>query len=277
MAAETTPEKNVETSTDKPGAWEPIVAERFESWHVSALLDQKAPCVVIPNFLQPEWREEIASRFGAFADAHPDHRIRLRPTATVDVLLDAVAFPLDLFAHTKPLNLDPYFAGVARDRAALRALYQGGPDPLELIRAYWREIGWTELPAMEGDKPYQTDVLWGLVGKYSGEPHVDTVHRDLGLSLSHYTNRLNFNAFVQCPTEGGNFRFYRRYRATEDFTPDTLKGVESVVCTAREGDLVIHDASSYYEILSMDGPRRRLAVYLAAGIDSHARELSLFV
>jgi hypothetical protein len=257
--------------------WAPEIAAELSARHIEDLLAQKISYVRIPGFLSADWCEEITRRFRAFAEQHPDHRVHLRPTKAIDVTIDAVVFPMNFFVQTRPVRLQEYLARVPGDRPSLRAIYEGGTDPFERVRAYWQGAGWTVLPAFEGSRPYHTDVLWGTVNSGESPPHVDTYHLETECSLSRYPQRFSCNAFIQPPESGGNFKVFKLRRedlpsGTRDLPPDTPCAEYEV----KAGDLVVFDAGNYHAVAPCFGKRHRLCAHMAVGIDRPARECSIF-
>lgn len=261
------------STNDRGRPWEPVIAEQLLAEHIDALLKQDIAYVLIPNLLAGEWCEEITRRFLAFMAAHPDNRLEMRTS-----VIDTVVMPMNAFMRPDSGEgaspLDEYFARVPRDRPLLREIYAGGPDPFELVSALWRQTGWTELPALEGDRPYHTDVLWGLLPPSVAEPHIDTYHRDTPCSLSRFPHRFSCNTFIQPSDSGGEFRVYRHRRQDGSFRADAPP-----VCAdyrVRPGDLLIFDSGNYHAVLPLQGTQHRLFSHVVAVLDAGSREYSIF-
>ncbi len=257
---------------DRAPAWAPVVAERLLAEHIEGLLRQEIAYVLIPQLLSPAWCEEITRRFLAFLAAHPEHHVFLR-TNYVDTVVMAMNTFMGDDAATGPPKLDEYFARVARDRPLLREIYAGGLDPFEVIRAFWNETGWKELPALEDARPYHTDVLWGMAGPSLAPPHVDTYHQETPCSLSRFPRRISCNTFIQPAERGGNFRVYRHRQKDGPFRADSPRAVAEYA--VRAGDLVVFDAGHYHEVLPVEGDRHRLFSHMAVLFDPESREYSI--
>ena len=170
--------------------------------------------------------------------------------------------------------LDEYFERVPRDRPLLREIYAGGPDPFDLVSRLWQGIGWTELPALEGTRPYHTDVLWGLKAPSVSEPHIDTYHRETLCSLSRFPLRFSCNTFIQPSETGGEFRVYRHRRDDGAFD-DSARRVFADY-RVRGGDLLIFDSGHYHEVRPVGGALHRLFSHVVVVLDPNTREYSIF-
>jgi len=252
--------------------WEPMYADRLLPEHIDGMLRQEIAYVLIRGLLSPEWCEEISRRFVAFIAAHPEHHVFLR-TNYVDAVVLGMNFFMRGDADDGPSRLDEYFARVPVDRPRLRDLYRGGADPLDLVRAFWQQTGYRELPAEEGGAPYHTDVLWGMVGPAMAPPHVDTYHQEAACSLSRFPRRFSCNTFIQRPERGGNFRVYRQRQNDGDFSRDRPPPCAEYVVSP--GDLLIFDAGHYHEVLPVEGDRHRLFSHMAVLLDPASREYSM--
>ena len=115
---------------------------------------------------------------------HPDRTIQMRES-----YIDMVVMPMNVFMRPDsgqgPSVLDEYFERVPRDRPLLREIYAGGPDPFDLVSRLWQGVGWTEVPALEGTRPYHTDVLWGLRAPSVADPHIDAALGTFGQQHGH--------------------------------------------------------------------------------------------
>jgi hypothetical protein len=253
--------------------WAPLVADQLRAEHIEALLKQKIAYVLIPGLLPSDWCEEITRRFLAFMAEHPDYRVNMRTS-----YVDMVVMPMNVFMRPDSgegeSSLDEYFARVPRDRPRLREIYAGGPDPFELVSALWRETGWTELPALEGTRPYHTDVLWGLTAPSVAAPHIDTYHRDTPCSLSRFPRRFSCNTFIQAPESGGDFRVHRHRR--EDGPFGVGRHPPFADYRVRPGDLLVFDSGNFHEVLPIAGSRHRLFSHTVAVLDPESREYSIF-
>jgi hypothetical protein len=253
--------------------WAPIYADRLLPEHVDGLLGEQIAYVLIPNLLPADWCEEISRRFVAFMAKHPDRTIQMRTS-----YIDMVVMPMNVFMRPDsgqgPSMLDEYFERVPRDRALLREIYAGGPDPFDLVNRLWQGVGWTELPALEGTRPYHTDVLWGLRPPSVSEPHIDTYHRETPCSLSRFPRRFSCNTFIQPSETGGEFRVYRHRRDNGAFGEAARRVVADY--RVRAGDLLIFDSGHYHEVLPVGGARHRLFSHVVAVLDPKTREYSLF-
>ena len=172
--------------------------------------------------------------------------------------------------HRRPVGLVVTTCGLLAILAGAASAAGAAPG------AAWTRLEWKELPANEGGRPYHTDMLWGMTGGYQSTPHVDTYHSDLLGALAHFTTRFNFDLFLRAPDSSVSYRFYDRFRGAEDSVAEALAGVQSVDHVVQEGDLVVYNASQYYEIRSPDELGLRLMATTAAGVDSLSREYSLF-
>jgi hypothetical protein len=258
---------------DEPGGtWATLVADRLLAEHVNALLRQEIAYVLIPGLLSSDWCAEITRRFLAFLAEHPDHHVFMR-TNYVDTVVMAMNVFMRPDSESGPSRLDEYFARVPLDRARLREIYAGGPDPFELVRSFWRDTGWKELPAMEDARPYHTDTLWGMVEPSLAPPHVDTYHRETPCSLSRFPRRFSCNTFVQPPEGGGNFRVHRHRQENGPFGQGSKAAFAEYAI--RPGDLLVFDAGHYHEVLPVKGERHRLFSHMAVVLDPASREYSI--
>jgi hypothetical protein len=257
---------------DRGQTWATVVADRLLAEHVEALLRQEIAYVRVPGLLPGDWCAQITQRFLAFLEENPEHHVFMR-TNYVDTVVMAMNVFMRPDSESGPSRLDDYFAGVPRDRPRLREIYAGGSDPFELVSSFWRDTGWTRLPAMEGGRPYHTDTLWGMVEPSLAPPHVDTYHRETPSSLSRFPRRFSCNTFVQKPDGGGNFRVYRHRQENGPFGEGSKPAfAEYAICP---GDLVVFDAGHYHEVLPVKGDRHRLFSHMAALLDPARREYSI--
>ena len=67
-------------------SWAAVVADRFESGHIDALLREEAAFILIRRLLSAEWCAEISRRFVEFIDANPEHHVWMR-TNFVDTVV----------------------------------------------------------------------------------------------------------------------------------------------------------------------------------------------
>lgn len=254
-------------------AWAPLVADRLLAEHIAALLQRRIAYVLIRGLLSTDWCTEIAHRFRAFMAEHPDYRVNMRTS-----FVDMVVKPMNVFMRPDSGEgtsvLDEYFARVPVDRPRLREIYAGGPDPFELISALWRQTGWSQIAALEGTRPYHTDVLWGLTAPSVATPHIDTYHRDTPCSLSRFPHRFSCNTFIQPPESGGEFRVYRHGRGDGPFRAD--RGTPCAEYRVSTGDLLVFDSGNFHEVLQVAGDRHRLFSHVVALLDPERREYSLF-
>jgi hypothetical protein len=264
------------TAAERDGrgpSWAPVVDDRLRAEHIAALLKQEIAYLLIPGLLSAEWCAEISRRFVAFMAAHPSNRLQMR-TSTIDT----VVFPMNAFMRPDSGQgdsvLDEYFARVPRDRPLLRAIYAGGPDPIDLVSALWRQIGWTQQPALEGDRPYHTDVLWGLLAPSVADPHIDTYHRDTPCSLSRFPHRFSCNTFIQPSEGGGEFRVYRHRRDQGEFRADAPSVYAEYA--VRAGDLLIFDSGNLHEVHRVQGGRHRLFSHIVSVLDPDRRDYAIF-
>ena len=257
---------------ERGGTWAPLVDDRLRAAHIAALLNQEIAYVLIPGLLSAEWCAEITQRFVVFMAEHPANRLDMRTS-----IIDAVVWPMNAFMRPDsgegPSVLDEYFARVPRERPLLRQIYAGGPDPYDLVTDLWAQIGWQRQPAVEGDRPYHTDVLWGLVAPSVAQPHIDTYHRDTPCSLSRFPSRFSCNLFIQPSQSGGEFRVYRHRRDQGDFRPEAIPSAEYAV---RAGDLLIFDSGNYHEVRQVHGDRHRLFSHIVSLVDPASREYAIF-
>jgi hypothetical protein len=258
---------------DRGSTWAPVIADRLLPEHIDGLIRQEIAYVLIPSLLSPDWCGEITRRFLRFVAEHPDHRIQMRTS-----IIDMVVMPMNVFMRPDsgdgPSVLNEYFDRVPRDRPVLRAMYAGGPDPFELVSALWRQTGWTDLPALEGDRPYHTDVLWGLAPPSVAEPHIDTYHRDTPCSLSRFPRRFSCNTFIQPSDSGGEFRVFRHRREQGDFRADAPPPFADY--RVRTGDLLVFDSGNFHAVLPVAGEHHRLFSHMVAVLDPESREYSIF-
>jgi hypothetical protein len=254
-------------------SWEPLITDRLLPEHVDALLRQEIAYVLIPGLLAPDWCAEITRRFVAFAEAHPNYRITMR-TSTIDM----VNRPMNVFMRPDDSDgqsyLDAYFDAVAQDRPRLREMFAGGADPYELVSGLWSRIGWKECPAVEGTRPYHTDVLWGLVPPSIATPHIDTYHRDTPCALSRFPYRFSCNTFIQPADSGGDFRVYRFRRQDGHFNEHNRP--VSTAYQVRAGDLLIFDSGNFHEVEAIAGQRHRLFSHVVSVLDPATREYAIF-
>jgi hypothetical protein len=257
----------------RPAAtWATVDAERLLPEHVEALLAQEIGFVRIPGLLSADWCAEISRRFLAFMEEHPAHHVFLRTNYVDTVVLGMNCF-MRPDTEDGPSPLDEYFARVERDRPKLREIYAGGTDPYEVIAAFWRETGWSELAASENGRPYHTDVLWGMTEPAYAPAHVDTYHRETPCSLSHFPSRISCNTFVQAPLAGGDFRVHRQRQYGDEF--DATAGSPFAQYAITPGDLIVFDAGHYHEVLPVEGDRHRLFSHMAVVLDPATREYSI--
>lgn len=255
--------------------WAPVIADRLLPEHVDGLLSQKIPYVLIPGFLSTDWCAEIVNRFKTFIAEHPDKQIRLQPNARTNVAVDAVALPMNLFVQSKPARLEEYFSLVSRDQPNVRRLFEGGKDPYQAISSFLQAAEWKVLPAVEGDQPYLTDIVWGTTGQMAAPTHVDSYHLETQCSLTRFKHRFSFNTFIQRPETGGNFRVYRWRKKDGDFG-DRGRQVWAEYAV-RAGDLLFFDAGNFHEVKEMSGPVHRLFSHMAVGLDPASHECSIFI
>lgn len=252
--------------------WAPVVADRLRPEHIAGLLDQRIAYVLIPGLLPRDWCAEITRRFVAFLAAHPEHHIFFR-TNYVDTVVLAMNFFMRPDGEPGAPVLDEYFARVATDRAALRALYAGGGDPYALVSELWRESGYAPVTAEEDGRPYHTDVLWGMCSPALAPPHVDTYHREAACSLSRFPSRFSCNTFIQPSLGGGHFRVYRHRQNDGPFRREPPPPCAEYI--VRPGDLLVFDAGHYHEVTPVEGEQHRLFSHMAVLLDPASREYAI--
>jgi hypothetical protein len=253
-------------------SWAAVVADRFESGHIDALLREEAAFILIRGLLSADWCAEISRRFVEFIDANPEHHVWMRTN-----FVDTVVMPMNMFMRpddgSAPPDMASYFARVEHDRSRLRDMYAGGADPYDLVSAFWRDTGWTGLPAMEDGRRYHTDTLWGITSPAFAPPHVDTYHQETPCSLSRFPRRFSCNTFIQKPEGGGNFRVYRLRQKDGDFRREAPPPCAEYEIEA--GDLLIFDAGHYHDVRPVAGDRHRLFSHMAVLLDPDTREYSI--
>ncbi len=257
------------TPAESPQTWAHVAADRLLPEHVDRLLTQDIGYVVVPGLLPREWCEEITRRFLAFIESHPEHHVFLR-TNFVDMVVMAMNTFMRSDSESGPSRLDEYFSRVSHDRPLLREIYAGGLDPFDLVSAFWRHTGYHEVPAVEGTRPYHTDVLWGMVGPALAPPHVDTYHRETECSLSRFPRRFSCNTFIQKPERGGNFRVYRQRQNDGEFSAGAPPAYAEY--EVAPGDMVIFDAGHFHEVLPVEGDVHRLFSHMAVLMDPASRD-----
>jgi carrier-protein-independent halogenase WelO5-like protein len=262
-----------------PPAWTPIVCEALTPAGIETLLARAVPYIHVPRFLDPAWCDEIVRRFNAALDLLPDHRSLVMGPAVVD----ALARPVEMFVDAA--DKQAYFTYVVEDAPRVRALFQGGEDPLEKMRSVWRAAGWHEVPAVEDvDRLYHPDAVWGL-RKAAAPPHIDAYERDRPVALSRFERHINYNVYLQRPDAGGGFAVYQRFappatgpgRFEPVLDPAELAGTPRIEHTPAPGDLVVFDATLYHEVTPVDGTRRaRIQEHSNILVDPQRREFLLF-
>jgi hypothetical protein len=261
------------------GAWRPSVRECLDSEAIASLVGRRVPYVHVPSFLDPLWCEEIVRRFTETVAALPDHQsLTMGP-----MRFDTLARPVEMFVDTQ--SAGDYFSRVAEDAPRVRALFEGGDDPLELVRRAWRADGWVEVAAEEDAKRrYHSDVVWGIHEAFA-PPHVDAYEHERVLALSRFPRHINFNVYIQNADRGGEFIIYNR--CADRSVPGSraaclehadLEGVARLEHRASAGDLVIFDAMFYHEVTQVDGStRRRVQTHSNMLVDPGSREFLFYV
>jgi hypothetical protein len=235
--------------------------------------------VHVPQFLAPSWCEEVVRRFSAAIASLPDHQSQVMGPA----LFDTLAKPVEMFVDSS--DPEEYFNHVAADAVRIRRLFEGGDDPLEMMRRIWLEAGWHEVAAAENDnRRYHPDAIWGL-RQAAAPPHVDAYEHDRRIALSRYDRRLNYNVYIQNAESGGQFIIYNQIGA--DDKPRALVGAqaaalveatERIVHCPSPGDLVIFDAMFYHEVTQVHGTQTpRIQVHSNMLVDPAARDFLFFV
>jgi hypothetical protein len=262
--------------------WQPLVVDSLTGDAIAAAMSGDVPYVHIPCFLDSEWCEEVVQRFNTAITSMPQYARQTMGPA----LLDTLAKPVEMFAHSD----DPaeYFSYVEEDAPHVRALFDGGEDPLATIRNAWTTAGWTEVPATQDERRYHPDAVWGLRDAVA-PPHIDAYERDRVSTLSRFERHINYNVYFQNADSGGDFIVYQR-RATAvpaGSPPGSIEFVlESAVLsdTARHvhhpapGDLVIFDAMLYHEVTQVDGAKNaRIQEHSNILVDPKSREFLTYV
>lgn len=257
------------------GGWTPRIISSLTEQDIRDVLALEVPYLLIPGFLASGWCAEITRRFMEFVRTHPENALPMKPCS-----VDTVVLPMNVFMRPDdakgPSNLDAYFARVPGDRATLRKMYEGGPDPFPLLQKLWRGVGWREVETEDRGRPYHTDVLWGLPSPGYSPPHVDSYHLETPCSLNRFRRRFSCNLFIQSPEEGGNFRVFR-LRKQDGGWNGRPPGVASAEYVVRAGDLLLFDALNYHEVLPVGGDRHRVFSHTVAVFDPELGEYSLFV
>ena len=263
----------------RTAGWTPIVCEALTPAGIEILLARAVPYIHVPCFLDPTWCDEVVRRFNAVLDALPDHRsLPMGPA-----VLDALARPVEMFVDAP--DQQTYFTYATEDAPRVRALFQGGEDPLEKMRSVWRAAGWHEVPAVEDeDRRYHPDAVWGL-RKASAPPHIDAYERDRPVALSRFERHINYNVYLQSPDAGGGFAVYQRFappatgpgRFEPVLDPAELAGITRIEHAPAPGDLIIFDAMLYHEVTPVDGTHRaRIQEHSNILVDPQRREFLLF-
>jgi hypothetical protein len=259
--------------------WTPMVCQALTPAGIETLLARAVPYIHVPRFLDPVWCDEVVRRFNAVLDTLPDHRSLVMGPAVVD----ALARPVEMFVDAA--DQQAYFTYASEDAPRVRALFQGGEDPLEKMRSVWRAAGWYEVPAVEDEhRRYHPDAVWGL-RKAAAPPHIDAYERDRPVALSRFERHINYNVYLQSPDAGGGFAVYQRFappatgpgRFEPVLDPAELAGTTRVEHRPAPGDLVIFDATLYHEVTPVDGTHRaRIQEHSNILVDPQRREFLLF-
>jgi hypothetical protein len=263
--------------------WRPLVTDSLSPEAIDAVLQRRVPYVHVPGFIDPAWCEEIIRRYDAALDTVPDHRgLTMGPA-----LLDALVMPVELFVDSR--DSSRYFTHVAEDAARMRALFNGGDDPLAMMRQAWGAAGWTEVDAAEdAQRRYHPDAIWGL-RRAAAPPHVDAYEHDRQIALSRFDRRINYNVYLQNGESGGHFVIYNRCASSQasdaepraldaEWSAKLLAGAERLEHRPAPGDMVIFDAMTYHEVTAVDGMRTpRIQIHSNMLLDSSSREYVFFV
>lgn len=265
--------------TINPDGWRPLVVDRLTGTELDAILERRVAYVHVPGFLSAPWCDEIVRRFNAVIGSLPDHQgQRMGPA-----LFDTLARPVEMFVDST--DPDRYFNHVAEDAMRIRRLFEGGDDPLLMMRRIWREAGWQEVAAAENEtRHYHPDAIWGLRDA-AAPPHVDAYEHDRQIALSRWTRRLNYNVYIQNAAAGGHFVIFNE--TGSDQKPRALEGdaatalretAEQIVHRPSPGDLVIFDAMLYHEVTQVSGAETaRIQVHSNMLVQPDSREFLFFV
>ena len=197
-------------------------------------------------------------------------------------LFDTLVRPVEFFVDSD--DPDRYFTHVAEDAPRVRAMFRGGEDPLEKMRAVWRTAGWRESVAAEDEqRRYHPDGMWGL-RRAAAPPHVDAYEHDREIALSRFKRHFNYNVYIQNPDSGGSFIVYndrgaddRRRSLDPAQIAELVNNAPHIEYWPTPGDLVIFDAMYYHEVTQVDGAdKARIQVHSNLLVDPDTREFALF-